>query len=143
MEHKRKRVINDFGGAGKRRIRRKTDGGDLLSLRCISCNKLNYLNYLQTQRAARPRCNACGGGLAEIETSFKRRTGKTYKGAVRDIESNVNKPYACSTCKKRFRTTIALELHVKEQHNAAPPSMAEVRQQFDDNALFRLRGGKK
>jgi hypothetical protein len=127
MEHKRKRVINDFGGAGKRRIRRKTDGGDLLSLRCISCNKLNYLNYLQTQRAARPRCNACGGGLAEIETSFKRRTGKTYKGAVREIESNVNK----------------LELHVKEQHNAAPPSMAEVRQQFDDNALFRLRGGKK
>jgi DNA-directed RNA polymerase subunit RPC12/RpoP len=138
-----KRRIADFGGAGNKRIRRNTEGEDLLSLRCISCNKLNYLNYRQTQRAARPRCNACGGGLAEIETSFKRRTGKTYKGAVRDLESSVNKPYACATCQKRFRTTVALELHVKEQHSAAAPTAQETRQQFDDNALFRLRGGKK
>lgn len=121
MVHKR---LIDFGGKaaagdGHRSVVLK--GHDLISMRCISCNKLNYAGFLETQRAAAPRCNACGGGLMEIEESYKRRTGCSYKKAEKIVSTLGEKPFACDTCKKRFRSAVALGLHVKENHPEAPP----------------------
>jgi hypothetical protein len=91
-------------------------------MRCISCNKLNYLGFLETQRASAPRCNACGGGLSEIEESHKRRTGCSYKKAEKVAAANLGaKPFICATCKIKFRSAVALGLHVKERHLDAEP----------------------
>lgn len=118
----RKRV-KDFGG-GPRGPRHRSvllEGHNLISMRCISCNKLNYVGFLETQRAAAPRCTACGGGLMEIETSYKRRTGCSYKKAEKMVSQLGAKPFTCETCKKKFRSAVALRLHAQEQHPEAPP----------------------
>jgi hypothetical protein len=131
--------INDFGGKsaagdGKRSV--LLTGHNLISMRCISCNKLNYVGFLETQRAAAPRCNACGGGLMEIEESYKRRTGCSYKKAEKMVASLGEKPFTCETCKTKFRSAVALGLHVKEKHPDAAP--VDARQMELDHG-FRKR----
>jgi hypothetical protein len=112
--------INDFGGnnaAGNSKRSMLLTGHNLISMRCLSCNKLNYLGFRETQRAAAPRCNACGGGLSEIEASHKRRTGCSYKKAEKIAAVNLGaKPFSCDTCKTKFRSAVALSMHVKEKH---------------------------
>jgi NAD-dependent SIR2 family protein deacetylase len=131
--------INDFGGKsaagnGKRSV--LLTGHNLISMRCLSCNKLNYLGFLETQRASAPRCNACGGGLSEIEESHKRRTGCSYKKAEKVAAANLGeKPFSCDTCKTKFRSAVALSLHVKEKHPDSAP--VDVRQMELDHGFRR------
>lgn len=138
--------LNDFGGktttsSGKRSV--LLIGHNLISMRCLSCNKLNYCGFLETQRAARPRCNACGGGLSEIEESHKRRTGCSYKKAEKIAATNLGeKPFVCAACRKSFRSAVALGLHVKEQHPEAPVVDAyqmELKHRFRKRHITRKR----
>jgi len=53
----------------------------------------------------------------KLDTAHKSRPNY---GAT-DRHSPGEKPFTCDTCKKKFRSAVALSLHVKEQHPEAAP----------------------
>lgn len=119
----RKRLI-DFGGqaaAGDEKRSVLVQEKNLISMRCLSCSKLNYCSLIELQRAATPRCNFCGGCLEETEESHSRRTGIKHTRTARLPKGLGTKPYTCKTCKTKFRSAVALSLHVKERHPEAEP----------------------
>jgi hypothetical protein len=121
-----KRRLIDFGGftAGRKtRSKKRLDTEDMLGMRCQSCGKLNYVSIRETRRAARPRCNACGGNIEEVEHSYKRRTGQTFNGAFKAAKNQTIKPFVCTVCRADFRNEVALRLHVTERH---PESRQDV-----------------
>jgi hypothetical protein len=72
----------------------------------------------------------------EIEESYKRRTGCSYKKAEKMVKQLGEKPFACTTCKVKFRSAVALSLHVKEKHPEAEPVN---REQLEKDCGFRIR----
>jgi NAD-dependent SIR2 family protein deacetylase len=79
--------ISDHGGNKTHTVKMVKE--NLLSFRCRECDKLTYRTKRECSRAARPRCNKCGGTLLETATSQDRTTGR--QDAKREFEVDKNK----------------------------------------------------
>jgi ribosomal protein S27E len=109
--------VRDYGGNNHNNGRLQYTRKACRSLRCDKCKKLQYIPEMAFSRAAVPRCYKCGSTLIETERSYRRRTGKTKRGASKSIVVGIGfKPLKCPECGKKFRTRIGRQLHMEDNH---------------------------
>ncbi len=77
--------MKDYAGncyvTGKRK-RTKIGSGKTQTFRCLDCGVMRHVSRLERNRAARPRCLACGGPI-EMTMAEEKRTLGTKKSVER------------------------------------------------------------
>ncbi len=113
-------LMSDHGGHAKERgypiISRVSVKNGAISLKCRSCGKHRYAARRELNRAKQPRCLGCGGSCEETDATRK-RNGTTDDDMMRiDKIRERNKTNECWICSKRFRSSVAMDLHIEETH---------------------------
>lgn len=113
--------LDDYGGhTYGTRYRVKRCAQNMRSYVCNGCKKRFYLSHVVANRNV-PRCPCCGSSGEETEPSIKRRLGCTKKQVAKKLHAAVGsecyKINECRFCHVRFRTTVAMKLHMEEKHN--------------------------
>lgn len=85
--------VKDYGGncyVRNRRYRVKLDSGDAESFRCVDCGKYRFVTRFELARAARPKCQHCGGLLEETPATRTARglpANRAAPGAVSGVSA--------------------------------------------------------
>lgn len=109
----------DYGGIGYggRADVTKVTKESCRSFHCMSCGTRRFVTYTELNRRARARCLACGGTLEESDASVARNCGVKKERVAKKLAVQFGKkPRECPVCDKRFRTEVALAMHVEENH---------------------------
>jgi hypothetical protein len=114
-----KPVISDHGGSSYPQRRRfKLDKARTLSFRCRDCKVVRFVLPHELNRAAQPRCLACGGTLEETEASHKRHIERIE--VVRAMETKERPPEqpkarkpVCQSCGASFLDAHSLSGHLR------------------------------